>query len=51
METYKSSFEAKLFLCDDCNRKFSRKSNLTVHKIFHTGEKAYKCEVCDKSFS
>lgn len=32
-------------------RRFGRKGDLQRHTMLHTGERPYKCEVCDKSFS
>lgn len=35
-------------LCIYCGRAFSNSSNLIVHMRRHTGEKPYKCDLCDK---
>lgn len=35
-------------LCIYCGRAFSNSSNLIVHMRRHTGEKPYRCDLCDK---
>ena len=39
------------FLCEVCNKAFSKKDNLITHKCIHSGERPYSCEVCNKVFS
>ncbi|KAK3751481.1 hypothetical protein QZH41_009182, partial [Actinostola sp. cb2023] len=34
-----------------CGRSFTEHSSLRKHKLRHTGEKPYTCEICGKSFS
>ncbi|XP_056406345.1 oocyte zinc finger protein XlCOF7.1-like [Hyla sarda] len=40
----------KPFLCAECGKCFTRKSNLVHHQRAHRGEKPYSCSECGKCF-
>lgn len=40
----------KPFQCNQCEKSFSRHSNLKIHIRMHNGEKPYQCKVCKKGF-
>lgn len=41
----------KPFICTECKKGFTRRSDLRKHTIVHTGVRPYTCGVCSKSFS
>ncbi|GAB0090991.1 Zinc finger protein 1 [Sergentomyia squamirostris] len=38
------------FVCDQCDKAFSKQSSLARHKYEHSGQRPYKCAECPKAF-
>ena len=39
------------YLCEVCNKAFSKKSSLVRHNRTHSGDGPYICDVCNKAYS
>nr|XP_055109602.1 zinc finger protein 74-like [Symphalangus syndactylus] len=39
------------FACGECGKAFRQSSSLTLHRRWHSREKAYKCDECGKAFT
>lgn len=38
------------FGCDECGKRFTTRSHLTVHRRKHTREQPYQCSLCGEKF-
>ena len=39
----------KPFICDECEKQFSRSCDLKHHKMIHSGLKPFNCDQCSKA--
>jgi uncharacterized Zn-finger protein len=45
------SIQDQIWQCRECGKQFATKYKLQRHMRCHTGEKPYRCNYCDRSFS
>lgn len=51
MRNVKRIMLKKHFLCPYCGKSFERVGHLERHKLIHTGEKPYGCDICGRRFN
>ncbi|XP_071995837.1 uncharacterized protein [Engystomops pustulosus] len=49
-KTRRYSNRPKLFPCSECDKFYSSKASLYIHRKHHTGKKPYSCSECKKGF-
>ena len=50
-ESSKNQKDIKLYTCEICGKQSKYSSYLEQHKIVHTGQKPYQCDICRKNFT
>ncbi|XP_053544675.1 zinc finger protein 432 isoform X2 [Bombina bombina] len=51
MSPHRTATRSKLYTCPDCEKRFTKMSQLIRHHRTHSGEKPYVCQKCGKGFS
>ena len=51
VQQQRSHTKEKPFRCDLCDKQFSVRRNLVVHKRIHKKENPYECDICRRQFA
>ncbi|XP_032360897.1 uncharacterized protein LOC116672973 isoform X2 [Etheostoma spectabile] len=51
VDTETCTLETRPFHCDKCEKKYSSRASLNVHRRSHTGETPYLCSHCGRGFT
>lgn len=43
--------EKKQYVCEHCNKIFSKQFSLNRHRLLHSGERPFRCDKCDRGFA
>jgi len=43
--------KSRPYVCTVCDKRFTKRCNMTEHRKRHTGENVYSCSQCEKRFS
>ncbi|XP_039762855.1 zinc finger protein 808-like isoform X3 [Pararge aegeria] len=47
----RTNYSKRNVMCEQCGRVFKSASDLRSHMPYHSGQKQFKCDICDKRFA
>lgn len=50
-DTHRPPKPEKRYICEICSRVFNRINNLNQHRVTHSGEKNFSCDICQRKVS